>query len=134
MTGRKVWFFPDAELPPPGDGEIQGHESVIILNPNAQPAKVEITLYWTTGEPDRFTVDVEPEAESPRTEDVDGRAQTLGSALDPLGAEHVSVDGWGLPLTPVEHRPDVPGARHGADELSISLNPGTVTVFTLSQS
>ncbi|TRY18342.1 hypothetical protein FOJ82_09965 [Tessaracoccus rhinocerotis] len=62
MTGRKVWFFPDAELPPPGDGEIQGHESVIILNPNPQPAKVEITLYWTTGEPDRFTVEVEPEA------------------------------------------------------------------------
>ncbi|MCC2594275.1 hypothetical protein LKO27_12745 [Tessaracoccus sp. OS52] len=58
MTGRQKWFFPDAELPPPGDGELQGHESIIILNPNPEPATVEVTLYWTEGAPDRFTVDV----------------------------------------------------------------------------
>ncbi len=56
-----MWFFPDAEMPPPGDGEIQGHESVIILNPNNQPATVEVTLYWTAGTPTRFSCDVASE-------------------------------------------------------------------------
>ena len=58
MTGRKIWYFPDGELPPPGDGALEGHESIIILNPNPQPATVEIILYWTDRTPDRFTVDV----------------------------------------------------------------------------
>lgn len=58
MTGSRTWFFPDGELPPPGDGDLQGHESIIILNPNPEPASVEITLYWTDNPPNRFTVEV----------------------------------------------------------------------------
>jgi hypothetical protein len=30
--GKKVWIFPDAELPPVGVNCIPGHESVIITN------------------------------------------------------------------------------------------------------
>ncbi|GHU75613.1 hypothetical protein AGMMS49992_19950 [Clostridia bacterium] len=47
MYGKRNWFFPDAELPPMGmDPEVYGHESIIILNPNAVDAHVNITLYW----------------------------------------------------------------------------------------
>lgn len=62
MQGKRVWFFPDAEMPPPGDGDLQGHESIIILNPNDQPATVDVMLYWTAGPPTRFSVDVAAEA------------------------------------------------------------------------
>ena len=30
--GKKVWIFPDAELPPEGVNCIPGHESVIVTN------------------------------------------------------------------------------------------------------
>lgn len=46
MYGKKNWFFPDAELPPPGDQEPFGHESIIVLNPNETPAQIEIRLYF----------------------------------------------------------------------------------------
>ena len=58
MTGSRTWFFPDGELPPPGAGELQGHESLIILNPNPDPATVTLTLYWTDRDPVSFTVAV----------------------------------------------------------------------------
>lgn len=51
MYGRMNWFFPDAELPPAGDGVLAGHESVIILNPNEQDADVRVRLYFEPGRP-----------------------------------------------------------------------------------
>ena len=52
MYGKKHWFFPDAEQPPKGtNAELPGHESIIILNPNSEDAKVEIVLYWTDKTP-----------------------------------------------------------------------------------
>jgi len=52
-NGKRVWVFPDGDLPPAGEFEIKGHESVIILNMNDKPAKVKITLYFTDKEPIR---------------------------------------------------------------------------------
>lgn len=49
--GKKVWYFPDAEMPPEGDYPIKGHESIIILNPNNQEARIKMTLYFTDREP-----------------------------------------------------------------------------------
>lgn len=49
MFGKKDWFFPDAELPPPGEGELLGHESIIVLNPNDAPADVAMRLYFEDG-------------------------------------------------------------------------------------
>ena len=61
MSGKKEWFFPDAELPPRGgDGELFGHESIIVLNTGALPAQISLTLYYTDREPvtlPPFTVD-----------------------------------------------------------------------------
>ena len=44
--GKKVWIFPDAELPPKGVNNIPGHESVIITNTGEEEAKVNITLFY----------------------------------------------------------------------------------------
>lgn len=45
--GKKVWIFPDAELPPKGENEIPGHESIIITNTGKNDAHVDITLFYT---------------------------------------------------------------------------------------
>jgi len=61
-TGRKTWIFPDAELPPPGDSLMKGHESLIILNLNKEKAKIEITLYFSDDDPVKLSeISVEPE-------------------------------------------------------------------------
>ena len=50
--GKRVWFFPDGDLPPAGDVDPKGHESLLILNPNDADAEVTITVYHEDGEPD----------------------------------------------------------------------------------
>ena len=57
--GKKVWIFPDAELPPKGENIIPGHESVIITNVTDQKADVKITLIYTDRDPISFSVEVE---------------------------------------------------------------------------
>lgn len=49
--GKKVWIFPDAELPPVGVNCIPGHESIIITNTCDTDANVRITLFYTDKEP-----------------------------------------------------------------------------------
>lgn len=58
--GKKVWIFPDAELPPVGENEIPGHESVIITNVTDEVARIQITLIYTDKDPVSFPVEVEP--------------------------------------------------------------------------
>lgn len=52
MHGHTTWFFPDGDLPQRGDGEPHGHESLVILNPNAQDSVLTITVYFPDREPD----------------------------------------------------------------------------------
>ena len=52
MHGSRTWFFPDGDLPPPGDKEPKGHESLLILNPNPEDSEVAITVYYEDREPD----------------------------------------------------------------------------------
>lgn len=49
--GKKVWIFPDTELPPEGVNVIPGHESVIITNVCERDAHVRITLLYTDRDP-----------------------------------------------------------------------------------
>jgi len=56
--GKKVWIFPDAELPPVGDNEIPGHESVIITNTTDKVAQVRFTLFYVDRDPVSFEVEV----------------------------------------------------------------------------
>jgi len=53
MDGSRTWFFPDGDRPPLGDSLMKGHESYVILNPNAQDATVTFTLYFEDEEPVR---------------------------------------------------------------------------------
>lgn len=57
--GKKVWIFPDAELPPVGVNLIPGHESIIITNTGDEVANVKITLIYTDKEPVSFMTSVE---------------------------------------------------------------------------
>lgn len=54
--GKKVWIFPDAELPPVGVNLIPGHESVIITNTGDEDAHIQITLIYTDKEPVKVPV------------------------------------------------------------------------------
>lgn len=49
--GKTTWFFPDADMPPSGEYEIKGHESIIVLNTNEEDVKVTFTLYFENSEP-----------------------------------------------------------------------------------
>lgn len=57
--GKKVWIFPDAELPPVGNNVIPGHESIIVTNTCDQIANIRITLLYTDKEPVSFPVTVD---------------------------------------------------------------------------
>ena len=46
-VGKKIWIIPDCELPPPGEGELKGHESVIIVNDTDVDAEIEVKVYFT---------------------------------------------------------------------------------------
>ena len=56
--GKKVWIFPDAELPPEGVNAIPGHESIIVTNVTGQTAHLTLTLLYEDREPVLFHADV----------------------------------------------------------------------------
>ena len=56
--GKKVWIFPDAELPPEGVNCIPGHESVIVTNVCDEEAEIRVTLIYTDKVPVSFDVKV----------------------------------------------------------------------------
>lgn len=49
--GKRTWYFPDGDLPPAGDGDLQGHESLVLLNPNQTPADIALTVYFVDQDP-----------------------------------------------------------------------------------
>jgi len=57
--GKKVWIFPDAELPPVGVNIIPGHESIIITNTCDQDANIKITLFYTDRDSVSFMTSVQ---------------------------------------------------------------------------
>ncbi len=57
--GKKVWIFPDAELPPAGVNLIPGHESVIVANTAEQAANITVTLLYTDKPPVSFQTQVD---------------------------------------------------------------------------
>lgn len=49
--GKKRWIIPDCELPREGEGELKGHESVIIVNDNKTSVTINVTLFFTERPP-----------------------------------------------------------------------------------
>ncbi|MCT1615782.1 hypothetical protein [Kocuria marina] len=58
-------------------------------------------------------------------------ALSVENALRPADRGAVSVDGYGLPITPPADRPEVAGVRPGATSFAVSLPAGTTTVLTI---
>lgn len=58
--GKKVWLFPDAELPPAGCNAIPGHESIIVTNVTDAIAHIKLTMLYTDREPVSFPIEVAP--------------------------------------------------------------------------
>jgi hypothetical protein len=56
--GKKVWIFPDGDIPPHGGSEPHGHESLLILNLNEQDTEVEFDIYFDDKEPVKGLKDV----------------------------------------------------------------------------
>lgn len=54
LYGEKTWFFPDGDLPAPGDKPPHGHESLIILNPNPVDSTIRITVFHEDKQPDHL--------------------------------------------------------------------------------
>jgi len=52
--GRRVWIFPDGDLPPAGDPDLplEGHESLIVLNTGDEDARIEADVYFPDREPE----------------------------------------------------------------------------------
>ena len=47
MNGKTTWWFPDGDLPEPVTGDrFTSHESLMVLNPNAEQATVSLVFYW----------------------------------------------------------------------------------------
>jgi hypothetical protein len=50
-TGKRIWVFPDGDLPQSGIKEPFGHESLVILNINDKDTKVEFDIYFDKAGP-----------------------------------------------------------------------------------
>ncbi len=50
--GSKIWLFPDGDIPPPGEAEPRGHESLLMLNPNDRDAEILISIFFEDREPE----------------------------------------------------------------------------------
>jgi hypothetical protein len=52
MNGKTTWWFPDGDLPEPVPGDqFTSHESLMVLNPNAEQATVSLVFYWENKPP-----------------------------------------------------------------------------------
>ena len=62
VCGKKNWIIPDCELPPEGEGELKGHESVIIVNDTDKKAIIKVKLYFADKDAyEGITWEVEPQ-------------------------------------------------------------------------
>lgn len=50
--GARIWYFPDGYLPEKvGEGPMEAHEALMLLNTNATPAEVSLDFYFENREP-----------------------------------------------------------------------------------
>ena len=49
--GHFTWLVPDGDLPPKGDGDLEGHEALIILNTSTEKANIKMDIYFDDKEP-----------------------------------------------------------------------------------
>ncbi len=50
--GARVWYFPDGYLPEKvGDGPLEGHEALMLLNTGEKPAEISLDFYFEDRDP-----------------------------------------------------------------------------------
>lgn len=50
-AGMKNWIFTDGDLPPKGDGDLPGHEALIITNVSDKKAEIRIDILFPDKDP-----------------------------------------------------------------------------------
>ena len=50
-VGKKIWVFPDGDLPAAGDGPQKGHESLVILNSSNKDSQISFEIYFEDKSP-----------------------------------------------------------------------------------
>ena len=53
QNGKKNWIFCDGDLPPSGENEPYGHEALMIVNLNSQPAEISIDILFEDKAPEK---------------------------------------------------------------------------------
>lgn len=94
--GKKVWIFPDGELPPAGNFPCKGHESIMILNTHDEVAKVKLTIYYSDSEPTR-DIDIVVNAERVRCIRLDHPADIGGVEIE-RGVQYAMVFESSVPV------------------------------------
>ncbi len=62
VVGKKYWIIPDCELPPEGEGQLKGHESVVIVNDTNKKAVIDVKIFFVEGKPlEGIKWEVEPQ-------------------------------------------------------------------------
>ena len=49
--GHYTWLIPDGDLPPKGDGDLEGYEALIILNTGSEKVNIKMDIYFEDKEP-----------------------------------------------------------------------------------
>ncbi|MBN2072865.1 MAG: hypothetical protein JW770_02830 [Actinobacteria bacterium] len=51
--GKKIWLFPDGELPVPDkDSKLEAHEALMVLNTSDRDAVIKLKFYFEDREPE----------------------------------------------------------------------------------
>ncbi len=89
--GAKIWYFPDGYLPEKtGEGELEPHEALMLLNAGTKAAHVKLDLYFDNKDPVK-DITVSVEAERIRCLRMDHAEEIGGVHIPPLTQYAVRV-------------------------------------------
>jgi hypothetical protein len=89
--GAQIWYFPDGYLPEKsGEGAMEAHEALMLLNTNNHPAQVRLDVYFEDKAPVK-DIAVLVEAERIRTLRLDLPDHIGGLAIPPLTQYSIRV-------------------------------------------
>jgi hypothetical protein len=89
--GAKTWYFPDGYLPEKtGEGGMEAHEALMLLNTSTQPAQVKLDFYFEDKAPVK-DIEVLVEAERIRTLRLDMSDHIGGLEIPPLTQYSIRV-------------------------------------------
>src|SRR6478672_5585388 len=89
--GAKIWYFPDGYLPSKtGQGAMEAHEALMLLNANDAPARVSLDFYFEDRDPVK-DIQLSVGAERIRTLRLDRPDDIGGLQIPPLTQYSIRV-------------------------------------------